>query len=268
MTRKGLTLMELLIAMLVLGILGTALTRLMISNSRFVGRQEALLEARQNARAAMHLMSTELRMVTDGNALRAVAAESVAVRIPYVFGVLCRNQTAVIMPADSVISASAVPGGIAWRTSAGSYQFDSTVTMATGGPAADCTADSIRVVPGGRHMTLSRAGIAPVGTVFYMFQRVTYKFAPSVQLPGRRALWRRVGGAAYEELLAPFATTARFAFLTGTRLTVQTTPPLLSQIQGLELRLIAESEQAATGDPAPTQYSLLPRIKFVNRPIQ
>jgi hypothetical protein len=172
------------------------------------------------------------------------------------------------MPTDSVLAASAIPGGIAWRALAGPYQFDSTVTMTTGGPGADCTADSIRVVPGGRHMTLSRAGIAPAGTIFYMFERVTYKFAPSGQLPGRVALWRRAGGAAYEELLAPFATTARFAFLTGSRLTIQTTPPTLSQIQGLELRLIAESERAATGDPAPTQYTLMPRIKFVNRPIQ
>ncbi|HET7038596.1 MAG TPA: prepilin-type N-terminal cleavage/methylation domain-containing protein [Gemmatimonadales bacterium] len=268
MTRRGLTLVELMIALVVFGILGTALMRLMISNSRFVSRQEALLEARQNARAAMHLLSTELRMVTDGNALRAAAPDSVTVRIPYVFGVICELNTAVIMPADSVISASAIQGGIAYRSAAGGYVFDSTVTMTMGGLAGHCTYDSIRVVPGGAYVTLSHFYLAPVGTVFYMFQRVTYKFAPSALLPGRRALWRRVGAAPPEELLAPFADSARFAFLTGTRLTVQASPPPLSLIQGLELRLIAESERPPTGQPAPTQYALMPRIKFVNRPIQ
>jgi prepilin-type N-terminal cleavage/methylation domain-containing protein len=267
MTRRGLTLMELIITLVVFGILGTALSRLMISNSRFVGRQEAQLEARQTARAAMHAIATELRLVSDGG-VRAAAAESVTVRIPYVFGVLCRNTTGTITPADSVISASAVPGGIAYRLASGSYAFDTAVSMAGGGSAADCTADSIKVVPGGRHVLLSRAGIAPAGTVFYFFQRVTYKFAPSSQLPGRVGLWRRVGYGTAEEILSPFGSGSRFAFLTGSRLVVQTTPPPLSQIQGLELRLVGESEQPPTGQTTPTEYVLMPRIKFVNRAIQ
>jgi prepilin-type N-terminal cleavage/methylation domain-containing protein len=267
MTRRGLTVIELLITLVVFGILGTALARLMISNSRFVSRQEALLEARQNARAAMHLMMTELRMVSDGG-VRAASSDSVTVRIPYVFGVLCRNATGATTPADSVISAAAVQGGIAWRLTSGAYAFDSTVTMANGGPAGDCTQDSIKVVPGGRHVTFSRSNIAPVGTVFYFYQRVTYKFAASTQLPGRTALWRGVGSGASEEILSPFSGGSRFAFLVGSRLTVQEAVPPLAQIQGLELRLVGESELPANGDAAPTQYALMPRIKFVNRPLQ
>jgi len=267
MTRRGLTVIELMITLVVFGILGTALARLMISNSRFVGRQEAQLEARQNARAAMHVIATELRMVADGG-VRAAAAESVTVRIPYVFGVLCRNDRAVIMPSDSVISASAVPGGIAYRLPSGTYAYDSAVTMTMGGAAADCTVDSIKPVTPGRHATLSRAGIAPAGTVFYFYQRITYKFAASTQLPGRKGLWRRVGYGAEEEILSPFGTATRFAFLTGTRLLVQTAPPPLDQIQGLELHLVGESERPPNGETTPTQYALMPRIKFFNRAIQ
>jgi prepilin-type N-terminal cleavage/methylation domain-containing protein len=267
MTRRGLTLIELIITLVIFGILGTALARLMISNSRFVGRQEAQLEARQTARAAMHVITAELRLVSDGG-VRAAAAESVTVRIPYVFGVLCRNATGAVTPADSVISASAVQGGIAWRLVSGSYAFDEAVTMSTGGTASDCTADSIKVVPGGGRVTLSRSGIAPPGTVFYIFQRVTYKFAASAQLPGRLGLWRQVGGGAAEEILSPFGTATRFAFLTGTRLLVQTAPPPLNQIQGLELRLVGESERPPNGAATPTQYVLMPRVKFVNRVIQ
>lgn len=86
MTRRGVTLVELLVTLLVLGFLGTALARLMISNSRFVSKQEALLEARQTARAAMNVMLPELRMVSDGG-LVAADPDSVTVRVPYVFGI-------------------------------------------------------------------------------------------------------------------------------------------------------------------------------------
>lgn len=267
MTRRGLTLIELMVTLVVLGLLGMALARLMIGNSRFVGRHEATLEARQNARAAMNLVATELRMVSDGGLL-AAAAESVTVRIPYAFGLLCRNTTALRVPADSVVLASAVPGGIAYRQNSGLYAFDPSVTITTGGPSADCTVDGIGLTTGARHITLSRAGIAPPGTIFYLFQVITYKFAPSTQFPGRIGLWRRAGGGAEEELLAPFATTARFAFLVGSRLSVTTTPPSpLSQVAGLELRLVGESEAPPNGASAPTRYALLPRVKFVNRPL-
>jgi prepilin-type N-terminal cleavage/methylation domain-containing protein len=264
--RRGFTLVELLIAIVLFGLLGTALARLMISNSRFVARQEAQLEARQTARAAMNSIIAELRMVSDGGLL-AAAPESVTVRIPYAFGVLCRNEYALLTPPDSAAYAAAVPGGIAYRQPDGTYTFDATVTVTgTTASTADCDADSVRVVPGGLRITLSQSNIAPPATIFYLFQTVTYRFAPSVMLPGRKGLWRRVG-ATNEEILAPFATTARFAFLVGSRLTVQTAPPgTLSQIQGLELRLTGESENTPAGAAAPLQFALSPRVKFMNRP--
>jgi hypothetical protein len=46
---------------------------------------------------------------------------------------------------------------------------------------------------------------------------------------------------------------------------VQTVAPPLDQIQGLELRLIGESQFAPEGAATPTQYELMPRVKFVNR---
>lgn len=268
MTRRGLTLTELLVAMVVFGILGTALARLMIGNSRFVSRQEAQLEARQTARAAMNSVVAELRMVSDGG-LVAAAPDSVTVRIPYAFGVLCRNQYAVLAPPDSALYADAVLAGLAYRQPSGSYTFNTAVTVTgTTASTADCDTDSIRVVPGGIRITLSQLNLAPPGTIFYLFQRITYRFAASTALPGRRALWRRIG-ATNEEILSPFATTARFAFLVGSRLTVQTTPPAtLDSIQGLELRLVGESDAAPSGATAPEQYALTPRVKFVNRRMQ
>lgn len=44
MTRRGFTLIELLVSIVVAGILGVALTRLLVNDSRFVERQDAMLD--------------------------------------------------------------------------------------------------------------------------------------------------------------------------------------------------------------------------------
>jgi len=264
-TRRGVTLVELLITMVVFGILGTALARLMISNSRYVSRQEALLEARQTARAAMNVMLPELRMVSDGG-LIAAAPDSITARVPYAFGVFCRDEYAVLAPPDSTVYATAIPGGIAYQLASGLYAFDATVTVTgTTTNTSDCDADSIRAVPGGPRITLSVEDLAPAGRLFYLYQTVTYRFAASTALPGRRALWRRAGGGAAEELLAPFDTAARFRFLVGSRLTAQTAVPApLSNIRGLELRLVGASLFPAQGAAEPTRFALQPRVRFGN----
>lgn len=267
MTRRGLTLVELLITLVVFGILATAMTRLMISNSRFVSRQETLLEARQTARAGMNVLLPELRMVSDGGLL-AASRDSVRLRIPYAFGVLCRNDVAVLAPVDSAAYAAARHAGVAVRDSTGPYWFHDSVTV-TGATTATgaCDADSIRAIPGGARIELSAANLAPSGSVFYLYQVVTYRFANSADaaLPGRRALWRQAQGARPEELLAPFDTAARFVFLVGSRLTPQlTVPASLATIRGLELRLVGASIAPAQGDAEPTRYALHPRIRFGN----
>jgi prepilin-type N-terminal cleavage/methylation domain-containing protein len=269
MTRRGFTLMELLIGMVVFAILATALARLIISNSRFVSRQEVALDARQTARAAMAVVVPELRMVSDGGLL-AAAPDSITVRVPYAFGVLCTGAYAVLAPPDSTVYATAVPGGIAYQLSSGAYEFDTTVTViGTTTQTYHCDVDSIRAIPGGKRITLSVADLAPSGRLFYLFQTITFKFASSSALPGRRALWRRAGSAAAEELLAPFDTSARFAFLVGSRLSVQTAVPSpLSDTRGIELRFAAQSVATAQGAGAPDKFSLYPRVLFENALIQ
>jgi len=265
MTRRGVTLVELIITLVVFGILGTALARLMISNSRFVSQQEMQLEARQTARAAMNVVLPELRMVSDSGLL-AAAPDSVRVRVPYAFGVFCRNDYAVLAPPDSAVYATAQPAGIAYQLASGLYGFNPTVTV-TGltTNTADCDADSVRAIPGGLRVQLSVANLAPAGRLFYLYQVVTYRFANSTALSGRRALWRQAEGAAAEELLAPFDTAARFVFLVGSRLTPQlAVPAQLTSIRGLEIRLVGASVNAAQGASEPTRFALHPRVRFGN----
>lgn len=268
MRRRGFTLTELLVAMAVLALLGTALARLLLSNSRFVAGQEGQLDARQTARAAMTLMTTDLRMVAEGGVIAADTA-SVTVRVPYAFGMLCAtsggNTIASLAPADSATYADASAAGVAWRRSDGTYEHVDGITASPSGESAVCAADSIRVVPGGRVVALDSTGIGPAGTLFYLYRTVRYRFGASATLPGRTALFRQVNGGVDQEILAPFAGDAGFRFLVGTALTVQNTPPAdLNDLQGLELRLVAESEFAPSGLAGPAEFALWPRVKFVN----
>ena len=85
-------------------------------------------------------------------------------------------------------------------------------------------------------------------------------------MPGRMALWRQVNGGALVEMIAPFATDARFAFLMGSQLAVQEVAPAdLETVQGLELRLFAESETTPEGASAPARFEMRARVKFTNR---
>ena len=78
-------------------------------------------------------------------------------------------------------------------------------------------------------------------------------------------MWRHAKGGTAEELLAPFDTAARFVFLVGSRLTPQTAVPSpLSDVRGLELRLVGASVATAQGASSPTVFALHPRVRFAN----
>lgn len=271
MNERGFTLIELIVASTVAALLGVALVQLLVNDSRFVARQDAMMEARMVSRAAINVLS-ELRTVSRGG-LRAASADSVTVRVPYAFGMACGGSgssiVASLVPSDSLIYAQAVPGGVASRRPGDTYAYVLGISVAASSDTASCTADSIRVLPGGRLVQISGLSGPPTnrpqsGDIIYLFQTVTYTFAPSAELPGRRALWRRVGGASAEEIVTPFDPAARFAFLTGPTLQVTLAPPaVLDSVRGLELRLVGESERWASGD-TPERFELITRLVFFN----
>lgn len=272
MSARGFTLIELLVATTVFAILGVALARMLVSDSRFVSEQEAMMYARQTARAARNTMAVELRMVGD-NGLLAAASDSVTARVPYAFGMTCLSgmtgTVASLMPPDSLMYASAVADGIAWRSITGAYTFVSGISASSSTATSACTSDSIRIVPGGTLVNVSgipAALIPPSGRIFYLYQNVTYRFGSSSELPGRRGLWRRRGTAAAEEVLAPFDTSARFAFLVGPSSAMQEAPPAdLTTVRGLELRLVGASITPPQGSPVPETFRLITRVPFTNR---
>ena len=200
MRSRGFTLVELLVAVVVMAILGTALTRMLISDSRFVSRQDAMISARHAARAAMNTMAVELRMVSDSGLL-AASPDSITARLPYAFGMTCQplgpSLIASLVPPDSLTYASAVPDGMALRA-AGTYTVIEGINASSSSQSDKCTADSIRAIPGGMYIMISNLGASPTpppGQLFYLYQTVTYRFGASTELPGRIALWRKVGTA-------------------------------------------------------------------------
>ena len=61
--RAGYTLVELLIAIMILGIIATAMTRLMVTQANFTSSQATLRGARSVSRDAYNILMTNLRMV-------------------------------------------------------------------------------------------------------------------------------------------------------------------------------------------------------------
>lgn len=257
---------------MVLAILGTVLTRLLIDDSRFVSRQDAMMSARQAARAALNTMVDELRMVSDGG-LIAASTDSVRVRVPYVFGMACNSVSGDLIvsltPPDSLMYANASPDGLA-RRSGTSYVFVSGISVSPSSDMAACSSDSIRVVPGGTLVEIAGVSLPQMptpGTLVYLYQNVTYRFDTSSDLPGRIGLWRRAGADPAEELVAPFDTLAGFHCLVGPDLQDMNCPPPggLPAVRGLELRLVGASEHTPRGDTSPQTFDVATRVTFLNK---
>jgi hypothetical protein len=219
-------------------------------------------------------MEEELRMVSDSGLL-AAARDSIVLRVPYAFGTACAynsGQTIVaLLPADSASYASAVASGAAWRDSIGNWRYLGGATVSPGAPTAGCgtaiPSIAILTTASWPAQAVYVNSVAPtIGAPVYLYQDVTYVFGASVDLPGRRALWRAVPSASLrEELVAPFDTSAKFLFLVGSALSVRTTPPaILDSIYGVRVRLVAASEQTPTGRSAPLTFDLSTNLVFRN----
>ena len=273
MTRdtRGFTLTELLISTVVMGILGVAMTRILITDSRFVSKVEAIMNARQAARAAMNTMAVELQMVSRGG-LTSAARTDIQALVPYAFGVLCERQGttryAALMPTDSLMYSHGVANGMAWRNETADYTTMDVATVVDAAPSAlaRCTDWGIGVPVKGRFIQMAVANDSlNVGDVFYLYQIVRYFFSTSVDVPGRVALWRQRGGDAFEELIAPFDESSEFRFFVEAADTALIVPPVdLSQITGLELRLVGASELTPQSSPRPLSFEITTRLNFLN----
>ena len=126
-TRRGFTLVELLVGLVVLGIIGAALSRLFLSQARFYDLEAQLRRARFVARAAINAALSDLRMVEATGGVVAATAKQVTLRVPYAIGTVCANtptqMTLSLWPVDSTVFATASFSGYAWRDSVGTVTY-------------------------------------------------------------------------------------------------------------------------------------------------
>jgi prepilin-type N-terminal cleavage/methylation domain-containing protein len=265
--RRGLSLVELLIAVVLLGIVGAGITRLMQSQMRYFAKTTNAREARSVSRNALNLMRNEMKMI-EPRGIIAASADSITVYVPYTVGLRCSGTTGTFMGIDSLTQATAVYAGVAVKdTLAGStFTYTANTTAPSAGLVATCTGAGLDTIPGGRTLIVSPSiGTTTVGAYVYLLQRVTYKIANSTIAPGRKALWRVVSGGASEEIAVPFDASSHFEFYVSNATTAQTAVPgTLSTITGLELVLVGESQRTSPGSAAPEESTQRVAILFRN----
>ena len=269
--RRGISLVELLVAMTLLGFIGLSILRTFTSQARLADLQAKRIDARAVSRAPINLFMSEARMVETGNGLVAASASSVTLRIPVVMGLICGNvgtsTVLSLVPVDSVALASASFSGHAYRQASGIYSYTEGTTSMTSGGASICTGASITTVSGGATVLVTpQMPSGAVGQVAFLYQRVKYEFKASSTIPGRTGLWRTLETAnTSEELAAPFDANARFRFYRIDEDTARTVVPTLSEIRGLELALVGSSEKARFGRTSPETSKLQTAVFFTNR---
>ncbi|NJD11729.1 MAG: type II secretion system protein [Gemmatimonadetes bacterium] len=268
--RQGFTLVEMLVALTLTAIIGAAITALFVSQERSFDTQTKLQSARDVTRGARNLITSELRMLDRDSGVIAASAEALQLRVPFAMGVVCGQATGVVvnlLPVDSAMLAYAAYGGYAVRDfGTGRYQYVTKNAEPASASAALCITNQVDTVAGGRTVQVSPAIAAARGAPVLLWQIVRYHFAPSLALPGRRALYREVPALNLdEEILAPFADSAHFEFyVDGSNTPVTSTPADLKRLTGIELVLDALSERPQPNGTFPL-VRLRTAVFFKNR---
>src|SRR3954469_6860254 len=112
-TRRGFSMVEIITALTILSIIGVAMTRMMLSQTRGYQYDNGARRSRTVARSAMNIMITDLRMTQDNGGVSSLDATNhrrVDVKVPVGFGMVCDvTGSALVMaltPVDSFQLAS------------------------------------------------------------------------------------------------------------------------------------------------------------------
>ena len=273
---RGLTLIEVLIAIVIASVIAGSLLRMVLVDVHFADDREAWRTARQAARSGMVVLLSDLRMVETSGGVEAAAAggQDLTVRVPYAFGVLCTTTGASsvvsLIPVDSAMFVQPGHSGFAWRDEATeAYTYVAGGTVTGGASSGTCTGAGITVLPSSRLVTLSGTvpPTLPAGTIVFLYRRIRYEIKTSVSMPSEVALWRTlVNTGTGEEISAPFMPASRFLFYLDTATPSQAAVPSpLSSIVGLELAFGGRSDQTPRGESGPKIVSFTTSVYFHNQ---
>jgi prepilin-type N-terminal cleavage/methylation domain-containing protein len=268
--RPGMTLVELLVAMVIAVLLLQGMVAFFTGQSRVVGQNESMRGARDATRSAIHAFLGDLRRVEATGGVAAASASEVTVRVPFAMGVACQsgsaNTTLSVFPTDSIMWATSTLSGFAWRNAnTGAYSYVSPAVLGSADADA-CTGKGVKVFGGGavRTVTPTAGSNVRLGTPVFLYHLVTYKF--ETVTGGSRLVRTRAGHdpEVLVELFDPDAT--RFRFFVGGNATAQDNPPTdLGTLRGLEVVLAGRGDRPRSDGSAFTAPMTL-AIFFKNRP--
>ena len=288
--RRGFTLAELVIGMVVAAMVAGGILRLLINENRSLAAFAEARGARATARSGINLLLSELGMVETGGGIEAAAGNGrrLTVRAPYAVGMVCRALSsqivASLMPVDPDLWALPGFSGFAWKSGPSVPMAYLTAagggTLNEPGPVSSCVtaSDTVEIFPNGRIVILNGTlpSVPPAGAPVMLYRRVRYEFKASVAFPGRTGLWRTVVDAPLppgvttpgEEVAAPFDNTARIRYFVLDDPTARNSPPAdLSDLRGVEISLNAESAHVlGIGSRGYKQAGVAVAVMFANRP--
>lgn len=280
--RRGFSLIELMVGMMIFGIIGAALTKLLTTQGRFFDKVGAAHAARNVSRGSLNRVVSDFRMIEATGGVIAASPTSLTIRVPFAIGVVCTTNSGAthlsMLPVDSVMYVAEGFYGYAWRNpNTGAYAYVEPASLRAGSLAV-CTGQNITTIaPAGQASGLV-VGIQPttpvaasLGTPVFLYRRVRYEFRASTAVPGKLGLYRAVirqnGSMNEEEIVAPFAATAGYRFFVVSNSTVsQVNPPgSLSDMRGIELRLDGLSEARVAGSATTESAPFTTAVFFKNR---
>ena len=273
--RRGVSLVELLIAITVISFLGVSMVKLLRTNALATEHDDLAREARSVSRAGLNLLESELRPIEPDGIISPTNSTTLTMREPYAFGVICSisgGTTIALLPSSELPSSLVVGGkaGWAWRNTAGLYEYEVTTTLGNG-TASTCTAQNITplTAQGGKVITTAAptVGTPKIGAIAFLYRQITYSISASTSAPGKLALFRTEGGGTPTELAAPFGATARFRWYILDEITPSDTLPTeLRDLRGVQFVFPGESRRTVrmSGQVASTPFTT--SIFFQNRP--
>lgn len=277
-SRRGFTLIELMIGMVIFAIVGALFTQLLLTQGRFFDKMGAGNSARNVSRASLNRMVSDLRMIEATGGVLAASPTSLTVRVPFALGVVCgtnNNSTAIsILPVDSVVYNAPGFFGYAWRSATtGAYTYVENPAAQTKNMGQNlCNTAGITTLPNGLAARLTPVVTgSSLGTPLFLYRRLRYEFKASTAVPGKVGLYRTTIfpdlSETTEELVAPFSNTARYRFFVVTdNVNAYDNPPaVLSDLRGIELHLDGMSERPVQGSISAESAPFTTAVFFKNR---
>lgn len=257
--RAGFTLVELLIALVISGIVGTVIFQVLRGQSQFTRLQGAREEVQQNARAALELLGSELRGVGRLGILTATP-EAITFHSPRSWGVACgyvAGELVVLFPAGSApaltpdaavtlaIQAGTTPEFLPVRMSTGDLDQAAAACNAAAAPAPAATAARVR------RFTDAPAGV-PAAARAYVAETVTFDGGTADGLTGN---WLRRNGVPVAGPLP--ANGLRFQYLNAAGAAAAT----VDEIESIRIDVVTQSRARFNQAPQNTHASTLIHLR-------